>query len=59
MSTLLQELDKAIENKRIDMFVEHDVTNDIYKIYLRDNINKTEHLYTKIGLRRYITPITD
>lgn len=59
MATLLQELDKAIANKRIDMFVEHDVTNDIYKIYLRDNINKTEHLYTKIGLRRYIKPITE
>lgn len=57
MSTLLEQLDKAIEDKRIDIFVEHDVTNDIYKIYLRDNINKTEHLYTMIGLRRYITPI--
>lgn len=59
MATLLQELDKAIADKRIDMFVEHDVTNDIYKIYLRDNIDKTEHLYTKIRLRRYIKPITE
>ena len=59
MAKLLQELDKAIENKRITMLVEHDVTNDIYKIYLRDNIDKTEHLYTKIGLRRYMKPITE
>lgn len=59
MTTLLQELNKAIEDKRIDMFVEHDVTNDIYKIYLRDNIDKTEHLYTMMGLRRYITPIKE
>lgn len=57
MSTLLQELDKAIEDKRILMIAEYNVFDDMYRIYLRDITDNTEHLYTLKGVRRYANKI--
>ena len=57
MTTLLEELDKAIEDKRILMIAEYDVFDDMYRIYLRDVVDMTEHLYTLKGVRRYANKI--
>ena len=57
MATLLEELDKAIEDKRILMIAEYDVFTDMYRIYLRDITDKTEHLYTLKGVRSYANKI--